>query len=60
MVHAITYVKHREDAGRVREKLLRAGFGGFPHAVVVAQICRPDLLCGTEALAVLPRRDRAR
>jgi hypothetical protein len=46
-------LKHPADAGRVREKLHAAGFEGFPHALVAAPICRPDLLCETEALAVL-------
>jgi len=55
VVHAITYLKHPADAQRIREKLRRAGFVGFPHALVAAPICRPDLLCETEALAVLPK-----
>jgi enamine deaminase RidA (YjgF/YER057c/UK114 family) len=55
IVHAITYVKHAADADRLREKLHTAGFAGFPHALVVAPICRADLLCETEALAVLPK-----
>jgi enamine deaminase RidA (YjgF/YER057c/UK114 family) len=55
VVHAITYVKHPADAERVRAKLQAAGFGGFPHALVAAPICRPELLCETEALAVLPK-----
>jgi len=54
VVHAITYLRHAADAERIRAKLRKAGFGGFPHALVVAPICRPDLLCETEALAVLP------
>jgi enamine deaminase RidA (YjgF/YER057c/UK114 family) len=54
VVSAITYVKHPADAGRLREKLQAAGFVGFPHALVAAPICRPDLLCETEALAVTP------
>ena len=53
VVSAITYLKHPEDAPRLREKLRAAGFEGFPHALVAAPICRPDLLCETEALAVL-------
>jgi hypothetical protein len=28
---------------------------GFPNALVAAAICRPELLCEAEALAVLPR-----
>jgi enamine deaminase RidA (YjgF/YER057c/UK114 family) len=50
---AITYLKHPAHAARLREKLHAAGFEGFPHALVAAPICRPDLLCETEALAVV-------
>jgi enamine deaminase RidA (YjgF/YER057c/UK114 family) len=55
VVSAITYLKHPADATRLREKLRQAGFAGFPHALVAAPICRPDLLCETEALSVLPK-----
>jgi enamine deaminase RidA (YjgF/YER057c/UK114 family) len=55
VVCAVTYLKRPADAGRLREKLHEAGFEGFPHALVAAPICRPELLCETEALAVLPR-----
>jgi enamine deaminase RidA (YjgF/YER057c/UK114 family) len=55
IVHAITYLKHPADAQRIRAKLRKAGFAGFPHALVAAPICRPDLLCETEVLAVLPQ-----
>jgi len=55
VVSAITYLKHPADAGRLRQRLREAGFGGFPHALVAAQVCRPDLLCETEAIAVVPR-----
>ncbi len=54
VVSAITYLKHPADAVRLRQKLHQAGFEGFPHALVAAPICRPDLLCETEALAVVP------
>jgi enamine deaminase RidA (YjgF/YER057c/UK114 family) len=53
IAHAITYVKRPADGARIRERLHRAGFEGFPHALVVAEICRPELLCETEVLAVL-------
>ena len=53
VVSAITYLKHPADAGRLRDKLHEAGFAGFPHALVAAPICRPDLLCETEVLAVV-------
>ena len=55
VVSAITYLKHPADAERLREKIRAAGFEGFPHALVAAPICRPDLLCETEALAVAPK-----
>ena len=57
---AITYLKHPADAARLRYKLNAAGFEGFPHALVAAPICRPDLLCETEALAVVGANDAGR
>ena len=55
VVSAITYLKHPADAARLRKKIHDAGFEGFPHALVAAPICRADLLCETEVLAVLKR-----
>ncbi len=55
VVSAVTYLKRPADAERLRAKLHEAGFEGFPNALVVAPVCRPELLCETEALAVLPR-----
>lgn len=55
VVSAVTYLKRPADAAQLRAKLHRAGFEGFPNALVAAPICRPELLCETEALAVLPR-----
>jgi enamine deaminase RidA (YjgF/YER057c/UK114 family) len=57
VVSAITYLKHPADAERLRAQLDAAGFEGFPHALVAAPICRPDLLCETEALAVVLKRN---
>jgi enamine deaminase RidA (YjgF/YER057c/UK114 family) len=54
VVCAITYLKNPADASRLREKFEEAGYVGFPNALVAAPICRPDLMCETEALAVLP------
>jgi enamine deaminase RidA (YjgF/YER057c/UK114 family) len=54
VVSAITYLKDPADASRLRRMLDEEGFGGFPHALVEAEVCRPDLLCETEALAVMP------
>jgi len=54
VVSAVTYLKRPADAERLREKLRAAGFEGFPNALVAAPICRPELLCEVEAVAVLP------
>ena len=58
VVSAITYLKHPEDAERLRHKFREAGYEGFPNVLVEAPVCRPELLCETEALAVLPRSTR--
>jgi len=55
VVSAITYLKHPEDAQRLRQKFHEAGYEGFPNVLVAAEVCRPELLCETEAFAVLPR-----
>ena len=55
VVSAITYLKHPDDAARLRQKFREAGYEGFPNVLVEAPVCRPELLCETEALAVLPR-----
>ena len=54
VVSAITYLKNPEDAPRLRQKFREAGYDGFPNVLVVAPVCRPELLCETEALAILP------
>jgi enamine deaminase RidA (YjgF/YER057c/UK114 family) len=58
IVSAITYLKNPADAPRLRDKLRAEGFAGFPHAMVAAEVCRPDLLCETEVLAALPSAAR--
>ena len=55
IVSAITYLKHPADAQRLLEKFQAAGYEGFPNVLVSSPVCRPELLCETEALAVLPR-----
>jgi enamine deaminase RidA (YjgF/YER057c/UK114 family) len=55
VVSAITYLKQAEHAPRLRQKFRDAGYEGFPNVLVVAPVCRPELLCETEALAILPR-----
>ncbi|MCP5045413.1 MAG: hypothetical protein GY944_30665, partial [bacterium] len=54
LVSAVTYVKHAADAPLLRAIFHEQGFEGFPCTVVEAPICRPDLLCETEAIAILP------
>ncbi len=57
IVSAVTYVKERADAERLRQKFTEAGFEGFPNVLVEARVCRPGLLCETEVLAVRPLAD---
>lgn len=54
VVSAITYLKHPSDIERLRAAFRKAGFKGFPTSIVEAPICRPELLCETEVLALLP------
>ena len=54
LVSAIAYVKHPADGAALLRRMEASGFGGLPLAVVEAPLCRPELLCETEALAVLP------
>jgi 2-iminobutanoate/2-iminopropanoate deaminase len=58
LVSAITYLKFPADAPSLRRLLAARGFVGFPLAIVEAPLCRPELLCETEAVAVraLPRK----
>jgi enamine deaminase RidA (YjgF/YER057c/UK114 family) len=60
VVSATTYLRDPANADRLQQKLQEAGFTGFPNAMVAAPICRPDLLCEIEALAVLPNPSRNR
>ncbi len=57
VVSAITYLKHADDAPTLRRKFHEAGYEGFPNSLVVAPVCRPELLCETEAIAVPPAGD---
>jgi enamine deaminase RidA (YjgF/YER057c/UK114 family) len=59
VVCAVTYVKNAGDAPLLRTIFRENGFEGFPCTLVEAPICRPDLLCETEAVAVLPLPGRA-
>jgi len=42
VVSAITYLKHPDDAARLRQKFREAGYEGFPNVLVEAPVCRPE------------------
>jgi enamine deaminase RidA (YjgF/YER057c/UK114 family) len=54
LVSAVTYLKNPNDAPLLRSMFHEHGFEGFPCTLVEAPICRPELLCETEAIALLP------
>ncbi len=54
VVAARTYLKTPDDTGELQRILSARGLDDLPNVVVQAEVCRPDLLCEMEALAVLP------
>jgi len=54
LVSGITYLKNPSDAPVLRSMCRERGFDNFPCALVEAALCRPELLCETEAVAMLP------
>ncbi len=54
VISGVTYLKHARDAAVLRERCQHRGYTGFPCAVVEANLCRPELLCEAEAVAILP------
>jgi enamine deaminase RidA (YjgF/YER057c/UK114 family) len=54
VMSGVTYLKRPDDAARVRAMFTRRGFDRFPFAVVDAPLCRPELLCEAEVVAMLP------
>ncbi len=59
LVSGITYLKNPGDAPILRSMCRQRGFDNFPCALVEAPLCRPELLCETEAVAMLPPPNRA-
>ncbi|MEW6271661.1 MAG: RidA family protein, partial [Thermodesulfobacteriota bacterium] len=53
VLSAVTYLRRASDGPVLRSLYRRRGFDAFPCAVVEAALCRPDLLCETEAVALL-------
>jgi enamine deaminase RidA (YjgF/YER057c/UK114 family) len=60
VVSGITYLKNPGDAPVLRSMCREHGFDNFPCALVEAPLCRPELLCETEAVAMLPLAAAAR
>lgn len=58
LVSAVTYLKSPADASTLHAICRARGFDGFPWVVVEAPLCRPALLCETEAVALLPSTTR--
>jgi enamine deaminase RidA (YjgF/YER057c/UK114 family) len=54
VVSGMTYLKSARHAPVLRSIFRKGGFEGFPCALVEAPLCRPELLCETEAVAMLP------
>jgi enamine deaminase RidA (YjgF/YER057c/UK114 family) len=54
LVSGIGYLRNPNDAPVLRSMFRKSGFDGFPCALVEAPLCRPELLCEAEAVAILP------
>jgi enamine deaminase RidA (YjgF/YER057c/UK114 family) len=54
LASGVTYLKNPNDAPVLRSMLQKRGFDGFPCALVEAPLCRPELLCEAEVVAILP------
>ena len=54
LVSGVTYLRNPSDAPILRAMCHQRGFDNFPCALVEAALCRPELLCETEAVALLP------
>ncbi|MFK8032175.1 MAG: Rid family hydrolase [Gammaproteobacteria bacterium] len=55
VVSAITYVKNPADGDRLKSIFEARGYEGFAHVMVNAAVCRSELLCETEAIAIVTR-----
>jgi enamine deaminase RidA (YjgF/YER057c/UK114 family) len=51
VISATTYLKDATAAPRLLRLMEKLGIGGFPNAMVQAEVCRPELLCEMEVLA---------
>ncbi len=54
MVQVITYLKQRSFLTTFVDIWKEWGLGGLPNSFVEAGVCRPELLCELEAVAIIP------
>ena len=54
LVSGVTYLTNPSDEPVLRSMCHERGFDGFPCVLVEAPLCRPELLCEAEAVAMLP------
>jgi enamine deaminase RidA (YjgF/YER057c/UK114 family) len=54
LVSGVGYLRNPNDAPVLRSMFRKHGFDDFPCALVEAPLCRPELLCEAEAVAILP------
>jgi hypothetical protein len=59
LVSGVVYLKRAGDAPVLRDLCRHRGFDVFPCALVEAPLCRPELLCEAEAVAMLPLKPAA-
>jgi enamine deaminase RidA (YjgF/YER057c/UK114 family) len=55
---AVTYLRNPSDEPTLRAICQQRGFEGFPWVIVGTPLCRRDLLCETEAVALLATGSR--
>jgi enamine deaminase RidA (YjgF/YER057c/UK114 family) len=55
VVQAITYLKQAAYLPTFQDIWSKWGLDGLPNTVVEAGVCRPDLLCELEAIAIVPK-----
>jgi enamine deaminase RidA (YjgF/YER057c/UK114 family) len=54
LTHAVTYLKSAADFELYQRICAERGVKDVPHTIVEANVCRPELLCEMEAIAVVP------
>jgi len=57
VVQTISYLKSADDFELFQEILDQHDIGQMPNSIVVADVCRPELLCEIEMIAVLPTEE---